>query len=378
MPAPKPLLPNWYEIGWDTIKSRVNRVLNTEIYQLKNWKFLHVITDMQMTDLSKDKIKKYKLITINIWLNEYVWIIWNKYWPDELEKLKNKLWTVTGFDDVAWMDELKDTFFQEIIEPLEQPEKYKKYKLEIPNWILFYWPPGCWKTYFSRKLAEEIWYNFYEVKHSDLASTYIHGTTSKIWEVFEKAKENSPSIVFFDEISGLLPKRDNLTEHQLYKEEEVNEFLMQLNDASKNKILVIWATNYPWRIDPAILRSWRIDKKIYIWTPDYKARFELFKKYLKDRPIENIDYDELAKLTWWKEVTERGIWFDTWASTVKLSSRYVNSDIKTICDDCARKALRKSAPITMDICRDVIKNFKPSISASDLEFFESCKKDFES
>ena len=378
MPAPKPLLPNWYEIWWEKIKSRVNRILNTEIYQLESWKFLHVITDIQMMDLSNKKIKKNKLVSINIWLNEYVWVIWEKCWAKELEDLKNKLWTTTGFDAIAWMEELKDTFSKEIIEPLEQPEKYKKYKLDIPNWVLFYWPPGCWKTFFSRKLAEEIWYNFYEVKHSDLASTYIHGTTWKIWEVFEKAKENSPSIVFFDEISGLLPKRENLTEHQLYKEEEVNEFLIQLNDASKNKILVIWATNYPSRIDSAILRSWRIDKKIYIWTPDDKARLELFKMYLQDRPNENIDYEELVELTAWKEVEEKRIWFDTWTSSTKLSSQFVGSDIKTMCDDFARKALRKSAPITMDICREVIKNFKPSISAEDLEFFESCKKEFES
>ena len=279
--------------------------------------------------------------------------------------------TTIGFESIAWMHELKELFTKEIIDPLKDPEKYKRYKLPIPNWVLFFGPPGCWKTFLSRKLAEEIWYNFYEIKHSDLATPYIHGSTWKIWEVFAMAKENSPSIVFFDELSWIVPKRENLDATSQFREEEVNEFLMQLNDASKNQILVIWATNFPDRIDTAIMRAWRMDKRIYIWAPDHQARVELFEMYLKDRPLEDIDFNKLADLTWWEEVSETSIWFDTWTSTKRFSERYVSSDIQVMCDEFARKALRNNSAITMDICKDVIRNFTPSVSYEDLQYFKS-------
>lgn len=101
------------------------------------------------------------------------------------------------FESIAGMWKLKDLFLQEVIEPIKNPEKYKKYKLSIPNWVLFFWPPWCGKTFISRKLAEEIWYNYYEIKHSDIACPWIHWSTWKIWEVFSIAKDNKPSIIFF-------------------------------------------------------------------------------------------------------------------------------------------------------------------------------------
>lgn len=375
--AQKPLLPNWFSIHWEVIKNRVSRVLNTEIYELKSKLYLYVITDVQMMDVSSDKIKKNKLFPVKVWYNQYVWFIGDKIEVSDLEKIKKKLISSIWFESIAGMHELKDTFATEIIAPLKEPEKYQKYKLAIPNWVLFFGPPGCWKTFFSRKLAEEIWYNFYEIKHSDLATPYIHGSTWKIGEVFAMAKENRPSIVFFDELSGIVPDRSNLDWWSQFREEEVNEFLIQLNDASKNQILVIWATNYPDRIDSAILRSWRMDKKIYIGPPDFQARAELFEMYLKDRPLEDIDFNKLAELTSWEEIFENHIWFDTWISTKRFSERFVSSDIKLMCDDFARKALRTDSPITMKICEEVIKCFTPSISTSQLQYYNTEIQNFQ-
>ena len=93
--------------------------------------------------------------------------------------------------------------------------------------------------------------------------------------------------------------------------------------------------------------------------------------YLKDRPLEDVDFNKLADLTWWEEVTETSIWFDTWTSTKRFSERYVSSDIQVMCDEFARKALRNNSAITMDICREVIRNFTPSVSYEDLQYFKS-------
>lgn len=150
-------------------------------------------------------------------------------------------------------------------------------------------------------------------------------------------------------MSWLVPKRENLDSTSQYKEEEINEFLIQLNDASKNQILVIWATNYPDKIDSAIMRSWRMDKRIYIGPPDFEARLELFKMYLKERPVEALDYEKLATLT----------------------EYYVSSDIQVMCDNFARKALAQDSSIDMSICESVIENFTPSINQEQLAYYAS-------
>jgi transitional endoplasmic reticulum ATPase len=351
----KPLLPNNHVI-WDvTISKRESRALNCEIYHLKDNSYLYIFIDLQADDVLSNKLKKYNYKPISIWLNTYVGIIHKKFDIDFIEKVKKDLTSHIWFEAIAGMHHLKDLFMQEVIEPLKNPEKYKKYKLSIPNGVLFFWPPWCGKTFMSRKLAEEIGYNFYEIKHSDIASPYIHGSTGKIWEVFSAAKENSPSIVFFDEISGLVPKRENIDATSSHKEEEVNEFLMQLNDASKNNILVIGATNYPDRIDTAIMRSGRMDKRIYIWPPDYEARIDLFKMYLKSRPIEEIDYEKLATMT----------------------EQYVSADIQVMCDNFARKALAKDSLITMKICKSVIQWFKPSLTQEQIDYYNSFIDDYQ-
>lgn len=366
----KPLLPEQYIIQDEVIKNRISRLLNIEVYKLESGKYLYLITDAQFDEVLPSKKSKHHLFWVKIGLDEYPAFISTKLSWEKIATFKKGLFSKIWFEAIAWMKELKDTLQKEIIDPLKNPEQYKKYKLPIPNWILFFWAPWCWKTFMSRKLAEEIWYNFYEIKHSDLSSPYIHETTGKIWEVFETAKQNAPSIVFFDEISWLVPRRDEIIKSYSYKEEEVNEFLIQLNDASVNNILVIWATNFPNKIDPAILRSWRLDKRIYIWLPDFEARKELFEMYLQDRPLEDIDFEQLAHWTWGEKVSKKGIWFTAETEEIYME-KFVTSDIQLMCDEFARKALHENCNITMDICKKVIEKFTPSVSQEDLNFYES-------
>jgi transitional endoplasmic reticulum ATPase len=241
---------------------------------------------------------RYDLIRIEVEGQDMLALVVSDHDQQFLSKVIDDLTTVKGFDCIAGMKELKNLLIAEVINPLHNPEKFEKFKVSIPNGIILYGPPGCGKTFIVRKLAEELGYNFFEVKHSDLATPFIHGSVGNIGKVFETAKQNSPSIVFFDEISGLVPNRQNLNDSSSHKEEEVNEFLVQLNDAADHKILVVGATNYIDRIDPAVLRPGRIDKKIYVSPPDREARIELFKLGLSGRPYdEKINFDKLSDLT---------------------------------------------------------------------------------
>ena len=294
----KPILYPGFKIKNDiTIVSRLEKVYFTEIYSLSNGKIFYLFLSVKPNEVLDQK-GKIDLVKISLVDSDYIGAIVDAHTQAQLVKIVDELTNLRGFDCIAGMRELKETLIAEVINPLRDPERFKKFKVSIPNGIILYGPPGCGKTFIVRKLAEELGYNFIEVKHSDLATPFIHGSVGNIGKVFTNAEENAPAIIFFDEISGLVPNRQNIQGEGSHKEEEVNEFLMQLNDASDNGILVVGATNYIDRIDPAILRPGRMDKKIYVSPPDFEARKELFKLGLSGRPYdENIDFSELAEKT---------------------------------------------------------------------------------
>lgn len=294
----KPILYPGFKIKNDiTIVARLEKVYFTEIYSLSNGKIFYLFLSVKPNEVLDQK-GKIDLVKISLTDSDYIGAIVDVHTQAQLVKIVDELTNLRGFDCIAGMRELKETLIAEVINPLRDPERFKKFKVSIPNGIILYGPPGCGKTFIVRKLAEELGYNFIEVKHSDLATPYIHGSVGNIGKVFANAQENAPAIIFFDEISGLVPNRQNIQGEGSHKEEEVNEFLMQLNDASDNGILVVGATNYIDRIDPAILRPGRMDKKIYVSPPDFEARKELFKLGLSGRPYdENIDFSELSEKT---------------------------------------------------------------------------------
>jgi transitional endoplasmic reticulum ATPase len=295
----KPMLYNGFQIRENlTIKNRIERIFFTDVYELSNEKYLYLFVNLNPNDLI-DRSEKYDILRIKNETESYIGVIVDTHSKNQVFTINEDLSVAKGFECVAGMQELKNQLIADVINPLRNPEKFKKFKVSIPNGLILYGPPGCGKTFIVRKLAEELGYNFTEVKHSDLATPFIHGSVSNIGKEFEKAKQNAPVILFFDEISGLVPDRRNMSSFDNgIKEEEVNEFLMQLNDAGDKNILVVGATNYIDRIDPAVLRPGRFDKKIHVSPPDFEARESLFKIGLANRPFDkNIVFSHLSNLT---------------------------------------------------------------------------------
>lgn len=201
-----------------------------------------------------------------------------------------------GFADVAGMEQLKDSLSKRVIWVLKDREKAQKYRLTPPNGMLLFGPPGCGKTFFAQKFAEESGFNYMLVNGSDLGSTYVHGTQGKIAEVFKQAEENAPTVICFDEFDSFVPSRGS--DSASHRADEINEFLSQLNNCSARGIFVIGTTNRMDMIDPAVLRKGRMDLHVEIPAPDAQTRRQMFSLHLKDRPQEEgIDFERLAELT---------------------------------------------------------------------------------
>lgn len=268
---------------------------------------------------------------------------------DEAEQLKIQKGKGNGFKDIAGMNDLKEMLRQKVIFILKDKETATKYKLTPPNGMLLYGPPGCGKSFFAEKFAEETGFNFILVKASDLGSIYIHGTQEKIAELFKKAEANAPTILCFDEFDAFVPDRSsNGADHQAG---EVNEFLSQLNNCAQRGIFVIATSNRPDKIDPAVLRTGRIDRQIYVPLPDQEARREMFKLHLNGRPCDDIDAEKLASMT----------------------DGYIASDIAYIVNDAAMGAAYSRQLISQQMLESTINSIHPSINKEVVKIYEDIR-----
>lgn len=256
-----------------------------------------------------------------------------------------------GFADVAGMNEIKTFMQKKIINVLKNPERAEKFKIQIPNGMLLYGPPGCGKSFIAEKFAEEAGYNYVFIKSSDLASIYVHGSQEKIGALFEEARKNAPTILNFDEFEALVPNRSNINNSS--ESGEVNEFLSQMNNCGKDRVFVIASSNRPDLIDPAVRRKGRLDQMIYIPVPDKEAREGIFRIHMKDRPQDaNIDFSKLADMT----------------------ECYVASDISYIVNDAATRAFEDDIDISQQLLEEVIRENTPSVSADDIRFYQNIQK----
>lgn len=259
-----------------------------------------------------------------------------------------------GFADVAGMHDIKDFMQKKIINVLRNPERAEKFKIQIPNGMLLYGPPGCGKSFIAEKFAEEAGYNYIFVKSSDLASIYVHGSQEKIAKLFEDARKNAPTIINFDEFEALVPNRSKINNSS--ESGEVNEFLSQMNNCGKDQIFIIASSNRPDLIDPAIRRKGRLDQIVYIPVPDLEAREGIFKIHMNGRPTaDGIDYSKLASIT----------------------ENYVASDIAYIVNDAATRAFEDDVEISQELLEEVIRENSPSIRAKDIRFYEKIKSELE-
>lgn len=203
------------------------------------------------------------------------------------------------FADVAGLKEEKEEM-QEIVDFLKNPRKYLALGARIPKGILMVGPPGTGKTYLSRACAGEAGVPFYTISGSDFVEMFVGVGASRVRDLFEEAKKNSPCIVFIDEIDAVGRKRGaGLGGGHDEREQTLNQLLVEMDGFGDNQgIIIIAATNRPDILDPALLRPGRFDRQVMIGVPDIREREQILKVHSKNKPIaEDANYQILAQST---------------------------------------------------------------------------------
>jgi SpoVK/Ycf46/Vps4 family AAA+-type ATPase len=201
------------------------------------------------------------------------------------------------FKDVGGMDAVKLRLERAFVQPLKNPELYRKFGKTIRGGLVLYGPPGCGKTFIARAVAGEIGARFTNVGLNDVLDMWHGESERKLHEIFENARRRAPTLVFLDEIDALGQRRTNLKFSP--GRNVVNQLLSELDGVGTRNdgVFFLAATNHPWDLDPALRRPGRFDRLVFVPPPDAKARAQVLSLKLRSHPTGKIDLQRIAKST---------------------------------------------------------------------------------
>ena len=245
--------------------------------------------------------------------------------------------------DVAGMDDIKEQIRLRMIEPVKKPEEAKKYGLKKGGGVMLYGPPGTGKTFIARAVAGELAVPFYTLNAADIFSKYVGDSEKKLQNFFENVRKNPLSVVFVDEMEIIFAKR---TDHVHEVTQKVISIILQELDGvnqNKNPILLLGATNTPWKVDEAFLRPGRFDILAFVGLPDFTARKQIIASSLKQ---DKLKFEEnLAEYI------------------AENTDNFSGADLNGLMTTLRQVAFdRKEKCFTKSLAKDILKNISPSIN----------------
>ena len=259
--------------------------------------------------------------------------------------------------DVAGMDDVKTLLELSLLGPIRNPELMRAYKVSTRGGLLLYGPPGCGKTFLAKAVSGEIGANFYPVGISDVLQQWLGNSERAVHEIFETARRNTPCVLFFDEVDALGMRRANMRGDSGLRT-VVNALLAELDSATSDNtgVYVLGATNMPWDVDPALRRPGRFDRIIFVGLPDAKARAEIIRLHLRERPVAGIDLKSIAARTEGFTGADLAHICDT-ATQLAMADSVRSGDVRPIAMadiNTAMSQIQPSAGQWFDVARNVV------------------------
>jgi transitional endoplasmic reticulum ATPase len=253
------------------------------------------------------------------------------------------------WDDIGGLDSAKQELKESVEWPLKYPESFEKLGVRPPRGVLIYGSPGCGKTLLAKAVANESEANFIAIKGPELLSKWVGESEKGVREVFRKARQTAPTVIFFDEIDSIASTRSGSGSDSGVTQRVVNQLLTEIDGLEElQDVSVLAATNRPDILDPALMRPGRFDRHIKVEDPDETARLAIFKVHSKDMPLaEDVDLEKLAKKT----------------------EGYVGADIEAVCREAAMLTLRDSLEaetVKMKYFNDAMEKVKPKASEPEM------------
>ncbi|MFX1237557.1 MAG: CDC48 family AAA ATPase [Promethearchaeota archaeon] len=224
------------------------------------------------------------------------------------------------WDSIGGLDEIKDELKEAVEWPLKYPKLFKKAGIRPLNGILLYGPPGCGKTLLAKAVATESKSNFISIKGPEIFSKWVGESEKAVREIFRKARQAAPTIIYFDEIDAITAGRGEYQGAHTFAS-IVNQMLVEIDGIENRKgVIVIASTNRPDIVDPAFLRPGRFDRLLYVTSPDLEARERILQVHSKDMPLaEDVSLSEIAKKT----------------------DGYSGADLENVCREAGMEAIRE-------------------------------------
>jgi transitional endoplasmic reticulum ATPase len=256
------------------------------------------------------------------------------------------------WDDVGGLQNVKKKLIETVEWPLTNPEAFSRLGIKPPRGILLYGPPGTGKTLLAKAVANESNANFMSIKGPEVYSKWVGESEKAVREIFKKAKQSAPSIVFLDELDSIAPRRGS-HEGSRVTETVVNQLLTSMDGLeTMENVVVVGATNRPDILDPSLLRAGRFDRLILVGSPDAEARLEIYKIHTKKMACsKDVDLKELAR----------------------LSEGYVGADIESVCREAAMNALGEDfniKEVNQEHFIKALETVRPSVTKQMIEYYK--------